>query len=130
MSIFKKQTVVESFPAFDVVVREKKYDGVIEVTAGEVITDDKMLRGWEFGSVVSYSLQNNMCPLESAKRAETHKEPLHWLNPVMAVLTSSAQETSTRILIQKGDVIKFEGRLFTVESAANDNKKLVPYSPE
>ena len=69
MSVFKKQTVVKSYPAFDVVRREKGNFKAINVTAGEIITDAKMLNGWQLGSVASYALQYNECPIEAVEDA-------------------------------------------------------------
>tara|TARA_Y100001936_G_C15950989_1_gene600176 strand:+ start:494 stop:886 length:393 start_codon:yes stop_codon:yes gene_type:complete len=127
MSVFKKQTVVKSYPAFDVVRREKGNFKAINVTAGEIITDTKMLDGWRLGSVVSYALQYNECPIEAIEDAKSKGEALHWISGITVIMSSRPKKEAPRILIKEGEVINFEGKLFTVAPAANNNKTLIPY---
>lgn len=130
MSVFKKQSVIRSHPAYDIVRREKDRSGVINVTAGEHITDSTMLGSWYFGSVVSYALKYNDCPIEQVARSVKKGEDLHWLIAHSPCVSSNPTKLEPRILIEDGDVIRFEGKLFTVEIAPNHNKKLMPYTPE
>ncbi len=130
MSVFKKQAVVQSFPAADIVRREADSKGFINLTADEVITDSTEAGSgsWTIGSVVSAALSSGDCPLEAVERAKGFGHPLYFIFTNATCLSRSAQERATRILINEGDVVRFEGKLFIIESAANDNKVLTPYS--
>lgn len=127
MSVFKKQAVIKSYPAFDVVRREKGNFKAINVTAGEIITDSRMLEGWRLGSVVSYALRYNECPIEAIEDAKSKNEALHWISGITMVISSHPEKQAPRILVKEGEVINFEGKLFTVAPAPNNNKKLIPY---
>jgi hypothetical protein len=130
MSVFKKDTVVKSFPAVDIVTREKDSQGVINVTAGDHVTDASFHSDWVFGSVASYALENNECPFMAAERANTFGHELYWLNQSATVISSNPSTLPKRILLQPEDVVRFEGKLFTLQDAPNNNKSLIPYSPE
>ena len=58
MSVFKKQAVVATRPAFNIVRREADSKGYINITANEVITDHTMIGGWTVSSAVSYALES------------------------------------------------------------------------
>ncbi len=128
MSIFKKQAIKKSFPAFDVVVRETGRYGAINITSGEIITDENMLRGWSLGSVASYALSNNECPAQAIAEAKRDNEALHWISSIAICISSSPERLPARILIKDGDVINFEGHLFTVAKVSSNNKRLIPFT--
>jgi len=130
MSVFKKQQIIKSYPAFDVVRREADRHGVINITANETITDESMSGGWYLGSVVSFALESNDCPLEAVERAKTNRHDLHWINAESTCISSSPQDLPARIQIKEDDIIRFEGKLFTIAKAPNNNKRLIPYSQE
>lgn len=127
MHTFKKQSIIRSYPAYDIVRREKDRNGFINVTAGETMTDSSMLGGWYFGSVVSYALEYNKCPLDAVEQAKSKGHDLYWLNAHSAGVSSNPTKLDPRILIEDGDIIRFEGKLFTVAQAPNNNKQLIPY---
>jgi hypothetical protein len=130
MSVFKKDTLVKAFPAVQIVTREKDSNGVINVTAGDHITDDSYHSDWRFGSVASYALKNNKCPFEAAERANKLGHDLYWVSQSTIVISSTPSELPKRVLLQPEDVVRFEGKLFTLRDAPNNNKSLVSYSPE
>lgn len=130
-SIFKKDTVIDTCPAFDFVKRQPDSYGVINVTANEVFTDKNKLGGWYFGSVVSYALSNNENPIERYNRAVANGHAVKWINACPSVLSADYRpEKEKRLVIEAGDVVRFEGELFTIADAPNRNKKLVPYVKE
>jgi len=129
MSVYKKQSIVKQFPAFDVVRREKGNFNAINITANETITDSNMLGGWYLNSVVSYALSNNECPIQSIQEANERKEPLQWINPHAICISSSPEKMAPHILIEDDDIINFEGRLYTVVAVSKQEKALVPYVP-
>lgn len=126
MSIYKKHEVIKETPARLIVRREAHSYGnapkAINVSAGEIMVDERMLGGWQFGSAVSYALQNNRDPIAAY---ENCAGPTHWLNGTASVLSSQPSEKELRILITEDDLICFEGSYFKVLPAPNDNKRLV-----
>jgi hypothetical protein len=133
MAIFKKDTIVKSYPAFNVVTREAHNGYVanevkaINISSNEIMTDSKMLHGWRFGSSVSYALENNNCPIAAYQKSLDRGEKTHWISSCAITISATSQGLLDRILIQDGDVVRFEGRLFTIAKAPNNNKVLVPY---
>jgi hypothetical protein len=133
MAIFKKDTIVKSYPAFNIVTREAhnhyETEGVqaINISSNEVMTDSKMLHGWRFNSSASYALENNNCPIAAYQKSLDRGEKTHWISSCAVTISATSQDLSDRILIQDGDVVRFEGRLFTIAKAPNSNKVLVPY---
>lgn len=130
MSVFKKQAVVATRPAFNIVRREADSKGYINITANEVITDHTMIGGWTVSSAVSYALESNECPIKAVERAKANGHELYWLNANATCISSTPNTQPDRILIEDGDIVRFEGELFTIEPTANNNKVFVPYSPE
>ena len=102
MSVYKKQVVVESFPAYDVVERHTP------------------------GSVVSYALQYNRCPMKEVADAKEKGHELHWLNQCSVALTSHKQEKKTLVKVEIGMKVCFEGLYATIEAAPNDNLVFKP----
>lgn len=79
------------------------------------------------GSVVSYALENGDDPIESLEKSKKLCHQLHWLNACGAMLTSAPRKQETWTLIMVGMLVRFEGRLFTIQNAPNQNLKLVPF---
>lgn len=83
-----------------------------------------MHRFYTFGSVVSYALQNNECPIKSFENAKVNGHETHWANQNATALTAHKQAHRTHVALKVGDVVKFEGREFSIENAPNHNIKL------
>jgi hypothetical protein len=127
MYVFKKQSTIKCFVGLSIVQREKDSQGYINLTANEMITDNRMIFGWVINSVVNAALEDNDCPIAAYKRAEANKHEMYWLSPEVTAISSRKAEQKTYILIKDDDIIRFEGKLFTVKPATNNNKTLVPY---
>lgn len=131
MSVFKKQAVVASFPAYDIVRREADSSGLVNITSDDLLGLDSgrgFHRKYSPGSVVSYALSYNECPIEAVAecRAKMVSQPyaghkLWWINACASVLSDSprAQETLVEVVI--GMRVCFEGKKFTIESDHNNN---------
>lgn len=132
MSVFKKQAVIKLYPAAQIVKREADRKGYINLTDGEKITDsvEAAAGTWTVGSVISYALKSNNCPLKAVERARSNGHDLYYIYANASVLSSSDSERVTKILIEEGDVVCFEGQLFTIKDTFNNNKYFAPYSPE
>lgn len=82
-------------------------------------------RWYRFGSCASYALQYDHCPIRSYERAKRKGHKTHWLNAEATVLTDRPSPKETRIGLNWGDEVVFEGRLFRIEKAPNNNAALV-----
>ena len=127
MSVYKKDTLVESFPAYDIYQRDT-YDGkFINVTVDDVL-GLKHPRGFYHtfycGSVISYALSNNDDPIAYYETAKARGEQMYWINARGAMLTAHKRDPEKVIAIEVGTLIKFEGVLFEIVPAPNDNLHL------
>lgn len=136
MSIFTKQALIESFPAYNVFRREATRDGWVEITAADTLGLKKLHpRGDYFktfspGSVVSYALQYNECPIEAVANAKARGHALRWINANATALTAHKREAETLIEVTIGMKVRFEGLVATIEQDHNDNLKFVPVVAE
>lgn len=80
---------------------------------------------YTLGSVVSYAMQYNNDPVQAVDRARANGHRLHWANHDATVISSNPPPKHTRYGLQWGDYIKFEGRIFQLQKAPNDNVSLV-----
>jgi hypothetical protein len=92
---------------------------------------------FEFGSIVSYAMDNGECPIEALAWLEHSKvkwphagHVSHWLSPTLVCLSRSGSvQKAVRGVVQLGEVVEFEGRCFKLEKANNDNVDLIDNGP-
>ncbi len=129
MSIFQKQTEVERFPAYIIYRREPTRDGHVEITAADKL-GLKHPRGYYHtfrpGSVVSYALEYNECPIEAVADAKAKGHQLHWIQACASVITAHHRDAELLIEVTIGMKVRFEGLIATIERDHNNNLKLVP----
>ena len=129
MSIYKKQALVETFPAYVVFRREADSNGFVNITSSELL-GLKHPRGFydrfRPGSVVGYALEYNECPIEAVAQANERGHALHWINKCATALTSHKQDVEVLVEVTVGMPVRFEGKLFTIELDHNDNLKFAP----
>lgn len=126
MSIYKKQNVIASYPAFDIAKREADSDGVINLCSDETIVTPEHLRTYKLGSVVSYALSCNKDPIAAYQRAIELKHNTHFINACGATITAQKREKRLHLEINFGDTYRFEGKLVKIAAAPNNNLKFVP----
>lgn len=129
MSVYKKDSLLASFPAYDVLTRDPlKENGAINVTVSDILGIQKngYYARYQCGSVVSYALEYNECPIKALKGAKKAGENLHWINQLSTCITSHVRERERIVAVAVGMLIKFEGQLFTLEEARNGNLSLTP----
>ena len=133
MSVFKKDRVTRSFPAYDIVEREPDDAGFINLTANELLGFEYKTRnyGYQFrqhriGSVVSYALEYNEDPVEAYNRAKAKGHQTHWINACAVSITNGWRERYSLVEVKEGTRVRFEGLLATVERDGHENLKLVP----
>lgn len=136
MSIYKNDRIIETFPACDIVERDPQGGnfGPINITADDklALVESDYLKHYQAGSVVSYALANNDCPIEAIERTRRNMEQnpaaghcLQWINSLSASITSHKRAKETYVAVHLGMLVKFEGRLATLEADNNDNLKFV-----
>lgn len=130
MSIYTKQELIESFPAYDVFEREADRDGHVNITAKDTL-GLKSNKGfyWTYspGSVVSYALDYNEDPIEAIQDAKSRGHQLHWINQNSTVLSSHARAKEKLVAVHIGMLVRFEGLIATIEKDHNNNLKFVEY---
>ena len=124
----KIKTLAASCPAYDVY----QYWPSSEVNAVDLKANDKLglccgdfYREYTISSVVSYALETNRDPIAMYNNCVEKGHECYWINADGCALTSHTSEKRTLKNVEIGMRIRFEGKLFTIESAANNNLKLV-----
>ena len=138
--IFKKQSLVESFPAYDVFEREADRSGFVNITVDDILAVNSgkgFYRTYSPGSVVSYALEYNECPIQAVADclAKMKSDPygghkLYWINGRGSVLTAHKRAAEQVVKVKIGMKVRFEGKLFTIESAWNQNLAFKEYVEE
>lgn len=112
--------VIWSCPAFDVIEgeRERYADNpAVILKAGDQVAC-KGLRGhylrFQAGSVVSYALESNACPIKAVERAVSRGHALHFLFGLAVSISAQARPRETYISLEIGERVRFEGRYFEV----------------
>lgn len=131
-SKFQFETVVADFPAFDVVERAP-VNGAVDISTQDILTiahktsrGMTLYRGYKAGSVASCAAQYGNDVEAALARAKARGEKLHWINAQASSLTAHARDKGRQILLTIGMVVRFEGQIFTVAAAPNDNLRLDP----
>lgn len=120
--------VVASFPAYDIIKpRVCSLTNLPVFSAGDVVglKKPRFYKMFTFGSVASFAIERNSCPIESYADAVERGHKTHWLNANCVSITAEPRAKETYYEINYGDEILFEGIVFRVEKDWNDNLKLV-----
>jgi len=128
MSVFKKQELVAAYPAYNVYKRAPKSAGFVEITSEDVLilkVDGDHKGTYLPGSVVSYALEYNECPLAAVERAKSRGEKLVWINSRGALLTADRRAAEDVVEVEYGMLVRFQGVIAHIEKAANNNLQLV-----
>jgi hypothetical protein len=128
MSVFKKQELVAAYPAFNVYKRSPKSEGFVEITTEDTLilkVDGDHKGTFSPGSVVSYALEYNECPLAAVERAKSNGHELVWINANGAMLTAHHRAAEDVVEVEYGMLVRFQGVIATIEKANNNNLKLV-----
>lgn len=129
MSVYTKQNLIESFPAYDVFERDVTSHGYTEITSKDILglkSAKGFYRTYSPGSVASYALQYNECPIEAVADAKARGHQLRWINGRSTCISSSARPKETLVAVHYGMKVRFEGMIATIEADHNNNLKFVP----
>lgn len=137
----KRQThPVADYPAYDI-VRIETITGPFSADLQEphyVLEDGDELaldsgsvkhgHHYQIGSVVSSALERGDDPLEAVERATNNGHKLHFIFGLGSSITSQKRDKKTYIEVSYGDIVRFEGRYFTIDKAPNQNLRLEPFT--
>ena len=120
--------VIAEFPAYKYLEAAKNRDDHVEVfhdsefaIAFETRNHGTLHRHFKFGTVVSYVLGYNEDPIAAYKSAIELDQQTHWANSLGACITSSKQAQVDVVVLEWGETVKLEGKVFRLEKAANNN---------
>ncbi len=128
--------IIFECPAFEIIAptyTESYYDThvVPQFQAGDVFgmarkssRGDTLYTFFTLGSVVSYALKNGQCPMRAVEQSKAHNHALHWASQNCVAITSHKEAKRTHCGLAMGDTIRFEGRIFTLNPAPNNNVEL------
>jgi hypothetical protein len=139
---FKKGELIASYPAWDIYrAKPRIYLGFREGISRPIFSANDILglpfetqrygtmyHWFTFGSVASYALHCDKCPIEAWCKARARGHKLYWLNPNGSILTAEKRAKEDRVALDFEDEIIFEGHLFRIVKEANQNAGLVEVS--
>ena len=128
MSIYKKDTVIKTFPAYDIVKREAHVlmgttTEVIEITHGDhVIFNGRM---YTVGTVFSSYIADNACPLEGYKRALDLGHDTVWLNENCVTISANKQAKKIYLNVDLETQYHLEGHVYKIENKGHGDLKFI-----
>ena len=122
MSIYQKATIIASYPAYDVVELLPSSNGIINMKDGDsLIVGDKPTGDRVISSVMSYALENGECPIEAYNHAVAKGHNVYFVMHTGASISRAKQERGTKIRVEFGQLINFQGHIFELVPLAHDN---------
>lgn len=135
---FRQTYPITSYPAYNIIrvvkaaARFNKDLMFTALEAGDQLALDsgrvKHGHHYQIGSVISSSLKDDRDPLEAVERAIKNGHEMHFIFGLGTTLTSHMQNKKTYIEINLGDIVRFEGKYFTIEKAPNNNLRFEPFT--
>lgn len=119
MSIFKKDTKIKSFPAFDIFTRQADSYGRVNVSAGDQLIDGSST--YYVSSVVSCALESNQCPIEAIEHAKTNNHQLYWIGTNPICISNSEIVKENMLQVDFDAIYRLEGQAFKIVPANNGN---------
>jgi len=119
--------IIHDFPGYDVVEAPMVgRRGCRELKAGDriALADDPM-RHYQMGSVASYALERNDCPIAAIERAKANRHELHFAFALATCISNPPPPKGRYIGVRFDEDYYFEGRLFRFVPAPNRNLKMV-----
>ena len=129
-----------------VVQAERKALGILDMEYKQLLrveTQNKiygtLTKDYMIGSVASYFIEYNQCPIRGVEDAKNNGHALYWLNPIASFISNNPRPLDkVRHWVQSDQIVGrnskapedciqiwFQGRLFNVEHTANDNLGMV-----
>ena len=80
--------------------------------------------------MVSYALESGDDPVAAVDRARANGHDLVWINQRAACLTSHREPRQALIVVDNGDLIRIEGKLYRIRLFDRVHIALDPFTPE
>lgn len=124
----------------DIYVRESTY--IIGTAAQAVVLKDgeklvleyesrfgkgKLMSTFTIGSVASYAIRNDDCPIEAIERAKKLGHELVYIFGNGSCIHNGPRSTVKHVMVEYGMLVYFQGHFYTIEKAPNSNLTLKPY---
>lgn len=135
-AIRKTGTILQDHPAFEIrAAAPERHSGLKAdlpiFRAGDLVglpfetaRYGTMYHWFTFGSAASYALAYAECPIRAHQDAQAKGHKTHWLNASPTTITAEARAKETRVAVEWGDKVIFEGRIFEIVREANQNAGL------
>lgn len=121
-------TILADYPAYTIISPEKnvlKHGEKFMVPFPSIRNPREMIwREFAIGSVASYALEYDECPIEAVEKAKSRNHELHYVFGCGASITSHQRPHEVKKGFKFGDKIKFEGHTFELVRAPNSNVAL------
>lgn len=115
---------IQEWPGYDVVTLATDSNGFVNLWDDMNLTNSKGLGNWKIGSVMSYALKSNECPIAAYEREKSLGFDVYYIIGLGTCISAHKQPKTARVAIHKGMKINFQGKQFTIEPANNDNWSL------
>lgn len=113
-------------PGYDQVVLDvDSRNGLINLKYGDLIQRDGRLTCYRIASVIGYALDSGDDPIEAYERSKERGEELHWANQCGTMIAANSRKGADRIQVKTGQLVNYEGLVFRIDPAPNDNVRLV-----
>jgi len=143
MTTYTKQNLTTTYPAFNVFTREAhavnvynasddtytRIENVVEITEKDTLilkTDKGHAGTFSAGSVASYAIENNECPIQAIERAKSKNHPLVWINANGSILTAHHRDADDVVEVYVGMLVRFQGVIAKIGTANNNNLQFLP----
>ena len=119
--------IFHDFPAYDVVDGPRERGtGILMLNSGdEIALVSAPMQHYQMGSVVSSSFRYGNCPIKAVERAVKLGHKLHFAFALGTCIHSGPHTKGRYIGVEIGQLVRFEGRYFRIDGAANRNISLV-----
>lgn len=127
MSIYQKtKEVIAQYPAYDVITLEPASNGFINLKDGDkLISGSRHTNKFMIGSVVASALKNGRDPIADYNRAVENGHATHFIFGLGSCITAHKRDKETYIYVDFGQHINFEGKVFEIAPAPNQNLRLI-----
>ena len=133
MAIYKaKSSLIHEWPTLHVYDRKTRTSDVhgeyTEIDHEDILHSDhtggRAGRTYHADSIWSYALRHGDCPQRLYERALEFGHSTYWINQNGTIISDRHEPVREAVSIWPGQIVRFQGRFFKIETAANENLSL------
>lgn len=121
MSIFKKDTTIATYPAYDVVTREADSHGHINISHGDAMIPADHLGSFQVWSVIASALEDNRDPIADYNQEVARGYETYTILALGSTISSSPTVKTRKLEMDFNATYMLEGRLFKIVKQNNNN---------